>query len=123
MLGERVLGLDQDAHQRVFVERFEGHHDRKPADQLGNEPEPQQIVGLDLGVGILDVERAGLRLGRGAEADLLPAGARLDDLLQPVEGAAADEQDVLGVDLDVFLLRDACARPAAAPRRSCPRGS
>ena len=40
-----------------------------------------------------------------AEADLLPAGARLDDLLQPVERAAADEQDVLGVDLDVFLLR------------------
>ena len=42
------------------------------------------------------------RLG---EADLPAAGARLDDLLQPVERAAADEQDVLRVDLDVFLLR------------------
>ena len=40
-----------------------------------------------------------------AEADLLPAGAGLDDLLEPVERAAADEEDVLGVDLDVFLLR------------------
>ena len=29
----------------------------------------------------------------------------LDDLLEPVERAAADEQDVLRVDLDVFLLR------------------
>ena len=47
--------------------------------------------------------RAGAVLA--AEADLLPAGAGLDDLLQPVERAAADEQDVLGVDLDVFLLR------------------
>src|SRR4029078_2729754 len=28
-----------------------------------------------------------------------------DDLFQPVECAAAHEQDVLGVDLDVFLLR------------------
>ena len=53
LLGERVLGLDQDAHERVFVERFEGHHDRKPADQLGDEPEPEQIVRLDLCVGIL----------------------------------------------------------------------
>ena len=48
-----------------------------------------------------------------AEADLLPAGAGLDDLLQPVERAAADEQDVLGVDLDVFLLR---VLPAALGR-------
>src|SRR5213075_889077 len=39
------------------------------------------------------------------EADLAAAGARLDDLLETVERATADEQDVLGVDLDVFLLR------------------
>src|SRR6185437_14275446 len=39
------------------------------------------------------------------EADPLLPLTRLDDLLQPVEGAAADEEDVAGVDLDVFLLR------------------
>ena len=39
------------------------------------------------------------------EADLPAARARLDDLLQAVERAAADEQDVLRVDLDVLLLR------------------
>src|SRR2546426_12845609 len=39
------------------------------------------------------------------EADLPPAGTRLDDLLEAVERPAADEQNVLGVDLDVLLLR------------------
>jgi hypothetical protein len=42
---------------------------------------------------------------RAAEADLPPPDARLDDLLEPVERPAADEQDVLRVDLDVLLLR------------------
>ena len=39
------------------------------------------------------------------EADLLPPRARLDDLLETVERAAADEEDIPGVDLDVLLLR------------------
>ena len=46
--------------------------------------------------------RVSSRLG---EADLAASRAGLDDLLEPVERAAADEQDVLRVDLDVFLLR------------------
>ena len=33
------------------------------------------------------------------------ADAPLDDLLEPDEGAAADEQDVRGVDLEELLLR------------------
>ena len=42
----------------------------------------------------------------GAEADrACPAAALGDDLLQPGEGAAADEQDVGGVDLEELLLR------------------
>ena len=39
------------------------------------------------------------------EADLSATGACLDDLLETVERAAADEEDVLRVELDVFLLR------------------
>src|SRR2546426_8668976 len=39
------------------------------------------------------------------EPDLPPPGAGLDDLLEPVESAAADEEDVPRVDLDVLLLR------------------
>src|SRR5207247_8972258 len=40
-----------------------------------------------------------------AEADLLLTDAVLDQALQSVEGAAADEQDVRGVDLDEVLVR------------------
>ena len=45
------------------------------------------------------------RAAASVEADLTAAGARLDDLLETVERAAADEENVLRVDLDVFLLR------------------
>ena len=41
----------------------------------------------------------------GAEADRGRPAARRDDLLQAAEGAAADEQDVGGVDLQELLLR------------------
>src|SRR5439155_14883 len=41
----------------------------------------------------------------GNEAHALAAGAALDDPLDPGEGAAADEQDVRGVDLDELLVR------------------
>ena len=40
----------------------------------------------------------------GPEADRPPADPLLDDLLEPVEGAAADEQDVRRVDLDEVLV-------------------
>src|SRR6266571_1419917 len=106
LLGERVLGLDQDAHQRVLVERVERHRHGQPAHQLGDEPVAQQIVGLDVDEGVLlDLLRRSLRDLLLAEPDLPPAGARLDDLLQAVERSAADEQDVLRIDLDVLLLR------------------
>src|ERR1019366_4074682 len=46
-----------------------------------------------------------LRYVDRVEPDLPAPEPRLDDLLEPVEGPAADEQDVLRVDLDVLLLR------------------
>ena len=45
------------------------------------------------------------RLHVGAEADALHAHAALDDAVEAHEGAAADEQDVRGVDLEELLLR------------------
>src|SRR5688572_1604342 len=120
LLGERVLRLLQDPHERFFIERFERHHDRETADQFGNESVAQEVVRLDFGEWILGHQ---LRLAvlhiLAAEADLFPAHARLDDLVQSVERAAADEQDVLGVDLDVFLLRVL----AASLRRNRSNGS
>src|SRR5437867_5915593 len=106
LLGQRVLGLDENADQCVLIERVERHRHREPAHQLGDEAVAQQVVRLHVDEGVL-LELLGLpfRDFFFGEADLPPAGARLDDLLEPVECAAADEQDVLRIDLDVFLLR------------------
>src|SRR6185437_2655234 len=94
----------EDAGERFLVERLECNGDRKAADELGDEAEAEEIIWLDFGERILGLRRR-TRLVELVEADLPPAGARLDDLLEPIERAATDEQDVLGVDLDVFLLR------------------
>src|SRR5881396_1535837 len=106
LFGQGVLGLDEDADERVLVQRVEGYRHREPAHQLGDEPVAQQVVGLHVDEGVL-LELLGLPLRELllGEADLPPAGTRLDDLLEAVERPAADEQNVLGVDLDVLLLR------------------
>src|SRR5690606_12964464 len=41
----------------------------------------------------------------GAETDARLVGTVLDDLVEAVEGAAADEEDVGGIDLDEVLVR------------------
>ena len=115
LLRERVLRLLEDPDERILIERLERHGHRQAADELGDQTVAKQVVRLDFGERILrDLLRlAALHLFL-READLPAAGARLDDLLEAVERAAADEQDVLGVDLDVFLLR----MLAAALRRN-----
>src|SRR5207244_2483256 len=65
--------------------------------------ELDQILGAGLAA-----QRVLVILGRrdlGAEAQSALAGAAPDDVLEAVERAAADEQDVRGVDLDQLLLR------------------
>src|SRR6058998_3213502 len=106
LLGQRVLGLDEDADERVLVQRVERDRHREPADQLGDEAVAQQVVGLHVDEGVL-LELLGLSLRELllGETDLPPSGARLDDFFEAVEGAAADEQDILRIDLDVLLLR------------------
>ena len=91
---------------------------RQAADELGDHAEFEQVVGSDLAeqlaqVGVL----LGLRLA--AEADRLAADAAGDDVLEPGEGAAADEQDVGRVHLDVLLL----GMLAAALRRHVGHGA
>src|SRR6266478_4537012 len=106
LLGQRVLGLGEDPDQRFLIERVERHGDRQAADELGYQPVAQQVVRLDVHEGIL-LQLLGDAFGDlfFCKADLAPARAGFDDLLEPVERAAANEQDVFGVDLDVFLLR------------------
>ena len=104
LLDERVLRLGQDAYERIFIERFERHNDRKSPDELGNQAVLQQILRQDVAQRFPDVALH-LRLDFCAEAHVLFAKTRLDDLLDAVECAAAQEQDIRRVDLNEFLVR------------------
>src|SRR5690348_5156525 len=104
LLRERVLRLLEDAHERFLVERLERDDHRQTADELGDQPVAEQIVRHDLGEGVL-LLLAGLGAVDARETDLPTPRSRFDDLLETVERAAADEENVLRVDLDVFLLR------------------
>ena len=101
---QRVLGLRQDAHQVVLVQVVDGADHGKPADELGDEPEVEQVLGKRV-----REDRAGILVGLahdvGHEAHALAAHATLDDLLEAGEGAAADEQHVGGVDREELLVR------------------
>src|SRR4029077_17665550 len=112
-----VLRLGEDAHEVALVQRLERDNDGKPADKLGDEAVPQEIVGHDL----LEDRRGLLCVvtERGAEAHRLLPDARLDDLLETFERAAADEEDVRRVDLNEVLVRVL----AAALRRHVRDGS
>ena len=105
LLHEGVLGLGEDADDVLLVEVIEGDHDRQPADELGDEPVLEEILGLELAEQLGRLLGAALLQGLAGEADGPAAGAVLDDLLQTVESASADEEDVGRVDLDEVLVR------------------
>src|SRR6266571_1656795 len=102
--GDRVLRLPEDADQRGLVEVVERRDDRQPADELGDEPVLQEILGLDHHE---EVAHPALLapLDLRAEAHARASDARLDDLVEPDEGTAAQKEDVRRVDLDELLVR------------------
>src|SRR5207244_6144931 len=78
-------------------------HHRQPAHELGDEAVLDEIDRLEL------LEQLGLAVRApddvGLEAHGLAPGAPGDDVLDADEGAAADEQDVGGIDLVELLVR------------------
>src|SRR5690606_39022941 len=106
LLGDRVARLGQDGDQGLLVEFLECRDDRQAADELGNQAELDQVLGLDLGQDLADLGLALAALDLGAKADATGLGAALlDDFVQTGEGATHDEQDVARVDLQELLLR------------------
>src|SRR4051794_6234729 len=104
LLGERVPRLGEDLQQIGLRELVHRAHYRQAADELGDQPVLDEVLGQALleelgGVLLL----AGL--DRGGEADALVADALLDDLVEVRERAAADEEDVRGVDRQELLVR------------------
>ena len=103
LLGQGVLGLHHDADQVLLGQALQIGDDGHTAHQLRNNAELQQIMGLHLGQDLAHIPLFPA-LHRCVEADGGTIRAGLDDFIQSVERAAADEQDVGGVDLDHFLL-------------------
>ena len=104
LLDQRVLGLDEDADQRLAGRGCDtAPMTGQAADELGDEAELEQVLGQHLAEEVAEVLLVGAA-DVGAEADALAADAALDDLLEAGEGTAADEQDVGGVDLDELLV-------------------
>ena len=85
------------------LEFVQGGDDRQSAEKLGNQAELDQVFGLNLAQDLAEAAFVVL-FDLGAEPHELAAHAPVDDLLQPVEGAAADKKDIGGVHLHEVLL-------------------
>ena len=71
------FGSREDAHQRRLVQVVQGGDHRQPADELGDEPVLQQVLGLDHGQQVADPALlAALDLGAEAHAASAPRGSR-----------------------------------------------
>src|SRR5690606_23665789 len=104
LLDHGVLRLDEDAHQLLGRQVIQRHGDGQATDEFRDQPVLHQVVVRHLRQRVLDLLDGLLALLAEAHQVSL-ADTLLDDLLETFEGAAADEQDVPGVDLDVFLVR------------------
>ena len=69
------FGSREDAHQRLIVEVVQGGDDREPADELGDEPVLQEVLGLDHRQEVADPALVAA-LDLGAEAHARAAHAR-----------------------------------------------
>lgn len=101
MFDDGVLGLSQDAAKGASVEGLEVGQDGHAADDFGYEAEGLEVLGGYVLEHVVFVELVGL--AGGGEADdvgIEPLGYLAFDA---VEGAAADEEDVFGVDGDEVL--------------------
>src|SRR2546422_680273 len=118
LLDQRFLRLGQDVDERVLAELGQRRDHGQPADELRDQPELQQILGLHL-VQPLALGALGAPGDVRVEAHPLHADPPLDDRLEVAERAAAQEQNVRGVDLEELLLRV----PAGGPGRPAPHRS
>ena len=122
LLDERVARLDQDRDEVLARELVHGAHDRQAADELGDQPVLDQVLGQAVLEHLARVA-LGLGLDRGGEADAFVADAPLDDLVEVRERAAADEQHVGRVDRQELLVRVLAPALRRHARPACPRGS
>ena len=101
---QRVFRLGQHADEPRLIQGRQRGDDRQAAHQFGNQAVLEDVVGVDLGQQLGQIRFVFVPAGL-AEAHRALAQPLADNVLQPHEGAAADEEDIRGVHLDVLLLR------------------
>ena len=112
-----ILGLGQNRHQVVLVERLRLGDDGRTAHELGDHAKGVKVLREHLAQQVVLVDRGGAG-DLGVKTNALVAHAVGDDLVQAHKGTAADEQDVGRVDLEQFLLG---MLAAAGGRNACHR--
>ena len=104
LLHESIARLGENFDERIRFEVVDCADDRHTADELGDQAEFGEILGLDVAedcTKVLVFRAADIR----TETNALRANSILHDLLNAGEGAATDEQHVGGVDLQELLMR------------------
>src|SRR5229473_479075 len=106
---DRIFRARQNFDQRVFVQLLQHSHHRQAPDKLRDQAELDQVLGLcfrdEFKVAQRGDARLGFRIFSHAEAQSLLANAPPNNFLQADEGAAANEEDVCGIDGREFLMR------------------
>jgi len=100
---ETVLGLGEDAHQCVVVEIVQVGHHGDTTHELGDHAVLDEVLGMHLGKELGSLHGVACDVRAEAEALLVEPGG--DNVVEPDEGPAADEEDVGGVDLQELLVR------------------
>ena len=107
LLDQGVLGLGQDAHQRLLVQLVQRRDHRQAADELGDQAVPDQVLGLDLAAAarrtcwLLVRARAPRRRSRCRPS----ASGRWMIFSRPAKAPPQMNRMLRGVDLQEFLLR------------------
>src|ERR1041385_1694481 len=104
LLDHCVLRLGQNRGHLVFGQRVEGTHYRQAADEFGNHSEGKQVFRFNVPDGLFSQRLLHFE-GRTSKTHHFLTNAFLDDLIEADKSAAANKEDFLRIDLDVFLVR------------------
>ena len=112
LLDERVLGLRENIDKRFIIELVQRGEHGQATNELGDEPELEEVFGLDLLEELAELV-VFLALDLGAEPERLLADAALHDLLEADMNAPPQMNKDVGScrPAEKLLLRVACGHP------------
>ena len=103
LLDQGVLGLADDANECFVVKIVQRDDDGQTTDQLGNQAEFHNVVRSNVAENALFAALFLFHDGT-LKADGLISASALNQLFQAVEGAAADKENIFGIDAQKFLV-------------------